>query len=48
MTVPYYHAPKLRPVLRDHGELEGVEVIGSYLVRIRQVASELRAAERAG
>jgi hypothetical protein len=41
MTVPYYHVAKLRPVLLERGEFEGVQLIPEYLSRIRELAREL-------
>jgi fatty acid desaturase len=46
MTVPYYHAPKLRVALLERGELARAQVIPSYAGRLKQLAQQLRAAER--
>jgi fatty acid desaturase len=45
MTVPYYHAPKLREALREHGELAQAQVIPSYTGRLIQLARQLRSNE---
>ena len=45
MTVPYYHAPKLREALREHGELARAQIIPSYTGRLIQLVRQLRSAE---